>query len=62
MDLIITEKPSVAENICKALGISTGSKSKGYYEGGDRIISWCYGHLIELAEPAEYGKEYKAFP
>lgn len=59
MDLIITEKPSVAENICKALGISTGSKSKGYFEGGDRIVSWCYGHLIELAEPAEYGKEYK---
>ena len=59
MQLIITEKPSVAQAICNALGIKDKEKHKGYIEGEDRIVSWCYGHLVELAEPAAYGKQYR---
>ncbi len=59
MQLIITEKPSVAKALSQALGIKDKEKHQGYIEGEDRIVSWCYGHLVELAEPAEYGEQYK---
>ncbi len=59
MQLIITEKPSVAQAICTALGIKGKGKHTGHIEGEDRIISWCYGHLVELAEPVKYGEQYK---
>ena len=57
--LIITEKPSVAMNICAALGIKDNGNHNGYVEDGDRIVSWCFGHLIELAKPSTYGEQYK---
>lgn len=55
--LIITEKNSVAQNIAEALGIA--EKKNGYMEGNGFIISWCVGHLVELAEPASYGETYQ---
>ena len=57
--LIITEKPSVAMNICAALNIEDKKNHKGYIESGDKIASWCFGHLIELAKPEAYGEQYK---
>jgi len=48
--LIITEKPSVAEDIAKALG--GFKKTKDYYESKDYLLSWAVGHLFELAVPA----------
>ncbi|HEY7002043.1 MAG TPA: DNA topoisomerase 3 [Candidatus Udaeobacter sp.] len=48
--LIITEKPSVAGDIAKALG--GFKKGKDYYESEKYIISWAVGHLLELAVPA----------
>ncbi len=57
--LIITEKPSVAMNICAALGIEDKDNHKGYIEDGEWIVSWCFGHLIELAKPVAYGEQYK---
>ncbi|MEE1258009.1 MAG: DNA topoisomerase 3 [Lachnospiraceae bacterium] len=55
--LIITEKNSVAQNIADALGIT--EKQNGYMEGNGFIISWCVGHLVELAQPASYGEVYE---
>ena len=55
--LIITEKNSVAQNIADALGIT--EKKNGYMEGNGYIISWCVGHLVELAEPASYGEKFE---
>ena len=54
--LIITEKPSVA----KAIGDVLGAKNKknGYLEGGGYIVSWCVGHLVELASPEVYDTGY----
>ncbi|MBQ7725506.1 MAG: DNA topoisomerase 3 [Lachnospiraceae bacterium] len=57
--LIITEKPSVASNICDALGIKDRSTHKGYIEDDNYVVSWCFGHLIELAEPSVYGEQYR---
>ena len=48
--LIITEKPSVAGDIAKALG--GFKKGKDYYENEKYLISWAVGHLFELAVPA----------
>ena len=57
MQLVIAEKPSVAASIAAALGVK--EKKDGYIEGGGYLISWCVGHLVELAEAAAYGEQYK---
>ena len=51
-NLIVTEKPSVAQAIGKALGIT--KRRDGYLEGEEYLISWCVGHLVELAPPGSY--------
>ena len=57
MKLVIAEKPSVAQSIAAALGVK--NKKDGYMEGGGYLISWCVGHLVQLAEAAAYGEQYK---
>ena len=57
MKLVIAEKPSVAQSIAAALGVK--NKNDGYMEGGGYLISWCVGHLVQLAEAAAYGEQYK---
>lgn len=54
--LFITEKPSVAMEFAKALGIS--NRRNGYIEGDGDIVTWCVGHLVTLSYPEAYGKEY----
>ena len=53
--LIITEKPSVARAIAAALGANV--RGDGCIHGNGLIVSWCYGHLIELASPAAYDEK-----
>lgn len=53
--LIITEKPSVARAIAAALGANV--RGDGCIHGNGLIVSWCYGHLIELATPASYDEK-----
>ena len=57
MRLVVAEKPSVAAALAAALGVK--NKKDGYMEGGGYLISWCVGHLVELAEAAAYGEQYK---
>ena len=57
MQLVIAEKPSVAQSIAAALGVK--EKKDGYIEGGGYLISWCVGHLVQLAEAAAYGEQYR---
>ena len=59
MRLIITEKASVAASISSALGMAETKKHDGYIEAGSNTVTWCVGHLIEMAEPAAYSEEYK---
>jgi DNA topoisomerase-3 len=57
MKLIVTEKPSVAKDIARVLYINTSRD--GYMENREYIITWCVGHLIQLAYPEEYDSKYK---
>ena len=56
MKLVIAEKPSVAKAICPVLGTTT--KKNGYMEGNDYIVSWCFGHLVGLYMPNDYGEQW----
>ena len=56
MKLVIAEKNSVARSIAAVLGAS--QKKKGYLEGNGYWVSWCVGHLVELAVPSEYDEKY----
>ena len=55
--LIIAEKPSVAATIAAALGAK--EKKDGYIAGNGYLVFWCVGHLVQLAEAAAYGEQYK---
>ena len=57
MQLVIAEKPSVATTIAKALGAS--DHKNGYIEDDNIIVSWCIGHLVELASADCYDERYK---
>ena len=54
--MIVTEKPSVAMSYAKVLGVQ--GRQDGYLEGSGYIVSWCIGHLVELAPPSTYDEKY----
>ncbi|MGZ7226665.1 toprim domain-containing protein, partial [Streptococcus pyogenes] len=56
MKLIIAEKPSVALAIAKVVGAK--SRKDGYVEGNGYMVSWCVGHLIQMASPDKYDEKY----
>ncbi|HEN3081787.1 TPA: DNA topoisomerase 3 [Streptococcus agalactiae] len=56
MKLVIAEKPSVAISIAKVIGAN--KKKDGYYEGNGCRVSWCVGHLIQMANPDAYDEKY----
>ena len=56
MKLVIAEKPSVALSIAKVLG--SNDKKDGYVEGNGYKVSWCVGHLIQMANPDAYNSRY----
>ena len=56
MQLVIAEKPSVAQSIAAVLGAT--KKESGYLIGAGYIVSWCVGHLVELAMPQQYDERY----
>lgn len=55
--LVVTEKPSVARTIARALGAD--ERKDGYFEGNGYIVSWCIGHLVEPAPPGAYSDAWK---
>ena len=56
MELIITEKPSVARAIAEVVGAT--ERQNGYLQGKGFLVSWCVGHLVELALPEVYDAKY----
>ena len=54
--LVVAEKPSVAMSYAKVLGAT--SRKDGYLEGNSYLVSWCVGHLVELAPPNVYDAKY----
>ncbi len=59
MRVVITEKPSVARDLARVLGAR--GKADGYIEGDGLRITWCFGHLAELVDPAHYDPEWRAW-
>ena len=56
--IIITEKPSVAQEFAKALKINANRKN-GYIESDEWIITWCVGHLVTMSYPEKYDEKLK---
>ena len=59
VQLVIAEKPSVARDLARVLGLRGAGKHA--LEGSGRVITWCIGHLVELEEPAAYDPAWKAW-
>ena len=57
MELVITEKPSVAQSIAQVIGAK--ERCDGFLKGNGYIVSWCVGHLVELATPEKYDEGLK---
>lgn len=57
--LVIAEKPSVGRDIARVLHCN--KKTNTYIEGNDYIVTWALGHLITLADPEQYGEQYKTW-
>lgn len=56
MNLVIAEKPSVAQSIAAVIGAT--NRKDGYMEGNGYLVSWCVGHLVELAPADAYDEKY----
>jgi DNA topoisomerase-3 len=59
VELIIAEKPAVARDLARVLGVRPSGEH--CFESADRVITWCVGHLVELDEPASYDPRWKAW-
>lgn len=55
--LVLAEKPSVGRELARVLGCR--ERHRGYSEGETHVVTWALGHLVELAQPAEYGERYR---
>ena len=56
VQLVIAEKPSVAQRLAAVLG--AGKRGQGYLEGNGYLVSWCVGHLVGLASADAYDPKY----
>jgi DNA topoisomerase-3 len=62
VQLVIAEKPSVARDLARVLGVrGAGKQAPHSIDGSGRVITWCIGHLVELEEPAAYDPAWKAW-
>ncbi|MSR90698.1 type IA DNA topoisomerase [Inconstantimicrobium porci] len=59
LKVVIAEKPSVAKNIADALNVKT--RKDGYFEGKDYIITWAFGHLLQLYDAKDYDENMKSW-
>src|SRR6266581_1326317 len=57
--LVVAEKPSVGRDLSGALPGSFAKADGGYLESEDYVVAWAVGHLVELAQPEEYGERLK---
>ncbi|WP_221031527.1 type IA DNA topoisomerase [Actomonas aquatica] len=57
MKVVIAEKPSVARDLAQHLGATT--RGNGFIEGNGWVVTWAFGHLIELCEPEDYTLDWK---
>lgn len=60
MRLFIAEKPDLAKAVVSGIG-GHFEKKDGYFESTNDIVTWCYGHLLELKSPEDFDPSYKAW-
>lgn len=59
MRVFIAEKPSLAKAIFEGLGGNPNTEKKsGYFEHGSDVVTWCYGHMLELSDPQDYDPKF----
>ena len=58
--LFIAEKPELAKAIATGMNGNILRKD-GYFQVGDNIVTWAYGHILSLAMPELYDEKYKAW-
>lgn len=56
--LVICEKPSIARDMAKVLGATSGPSNEGYIAFSGGFISWARGHMLDMAEPSEYRADW----
>ena len=56
MRVFIAEKPELAKAIVDGLG--GGKRLDGYYDCGNDVVTWCYGHMLALKDPEDYDEQY----
>ena len=61
MRLFIAEKPSLGRAIADCLP-GPQKKGNGYIETGGGTVTWCFGHILEAAEPGDYAAKWKTWP
>lgn len=59
MIVVLAEKPSVGRDLARVLGAT--SRHEGYLEGNGYMVTWAYGHLVELEEPESYDPALKSW-
>ena len=59
MKVVLAEKPSVARDIAKYLKAT--QQGKGFFKGEDWVVTWAFGHMVELQEPEEYNPTWKSW-
>ena len=59
MELFIAEKPSLAQAIVHGLG--GGERKDGFFQCGEKIVTYCFGHILENFSPEDYDEKYKAW-
>ena len=57
--IVVTEKPSVAMEYAKILGVSQSGRKNGFIENDEWVITWCVGHLVTMSYPQVYSEEMK---
>ncbi len=57
--LFIAEKPSVAQEFARTLGVKGGDRRKGWLEDDSYVITWCYGHLVTMSYPEAYDPKFR---
>lgn len=61
MKLFIAEKPSLARAIASGIGVGKNFDSYISLNGGNEIVTWCYGHILKQLNPDEYAEKYRAW-
>ena len=59
MRLFIAEKPDLAKAIVEGLG--GGLRKDGYYDCGNDLVTWCYGHMLQLLDPEDYDPRFSTW-